>query len=301
MGTVLIGYDVETMVGQPQYPPEGWVRAQFGDSNAIARIVPQFLAAATELHRDLDVPATLFVSGRTLEENSAAVRACRQGPQIEVASHSYSHRPFKTVQEIRDGKPDFHVEGISFEEACTEIRAARQALDAAGMTGAGMTAPFSYSQGLLDKPDVRRILLETDFRYIRSWGRDENDLSPLSFDVQPFFYDDGLLEIPICHWFDVNWRFSYDGWNAGRNHNNTGFRDMLEAGLQAVAGCDRVWSTGFHDWPAMATDPELDNLRFLVGRGRELGVRFLSHEEFLSELIAGPDATVLTAGRKTAR
>jgi len=284
MGTVLIGYDVETMVRQPQYPPEGWVHARLGGSAAIARIVPQFLAAATELHRELEVPATLFVSGRTLEENRAAVQACGQNAPLEIASHSYSHRPFKTVQEIRDGKPDFHTEGISIQEARNEILAAREALAAAGMTGCGMTAPFSYSQGLLDKPHVRRLLLDAGFRYIRSWGRDQNDLSPLSFKLQPFFYDDGLLEVPICHWFDVNWRFSHDGWDADRDYNNAGFREMLEAGLQAAMGGGRVWSTGFHDWPAAATDPKLDNVRFLIDRGRELGVRFLSHEEYLSGL-----------------
>jgi len=297
METVLIAYDVETMAREPQYPGARLVRRFFGSEAAVSTIARSFLRNVIRLHTETATPATLFVSGVTVEENPDIVREVRDCELLELASHGYSHKAFKTVQEDFDGKPGFRMEGAPVEEIAFEIESGRRALERVGVAAAGLTAPYSYKGGLLDRPEVRQMLLAAGFRYVRSWGRDGNDCSPLSFEVQPFFYDDGLLEAPICSWFDVNWRGANDGWRAENGFNNQAFRQMIEDSLQEVVRRDAVWSTGFHDWSMAAADPDLSSVEHLIRRARELGVNFMLHREFLEWMAEmRPDARAEAAG-----
>ena len=45
--------------------------------------------------RQLDVPATIFLAGKWVERYPDATRSLADDPLFELASHSYSHRPFK--------------------------------------------------------------------------------------------------------------------------------------------------------------------------------------------------------------
>ena len=42
-----------------------------------------------------------------------------------------------------------------------------------------------------DRPDLLAMLDLANIRYVRSWGRDARGWQPVSFDVQPFFYEPG--------------------------------------------------------------------------------------------------------------
>ncbi|MFE6494694.1 polysaccharide deacetylase family protein [Streptomyces sp. NPDC057747] len=49
-----------------------------------------------DLLRDLEVPATVFMTGRWADEYPAQARSIGADPLFEVANHSYSHYAFKT-------------------------------------------------------------------------------------------------------------------------------------------------------------------------------------------------------------
>mgnify|MGYP000911727872 FL=1 len=45
-----------------------------------------------EVHKRLEMPATFFLVGRTLEANAAEYKALLSDPLFEVASHTWSHK-----------------------------------------------------------------------------------------------------------------------------------------------------------------------------------------------------------------
>ncbi|MBM3214689.1 hypothetical protein FJZ36_07220 [Candidatus Poribacteria bacterium] len=70
-----------------------------------------------DVHRRFGMPATFFVTGRTLETDAAEYRDLWDDPLFEVASHTYSHRmlrdhpfcgpaatPEQRIEEIVRGK-----------------------------------------------------------------------------------------------------------------------------------------------------------------------------------------------------
>lgn len=251
MATFLIGYDVEH-----QDP-------------AVTRT---FLERAVDVHTRLQAPATFFVVGRTLEANKDAFRAIAGDPLFDIQQHTYSHVLLKTVcQENEQGIRLFP--GATLEQIREEVQRTNALLaETLGVSCRGLTGPYNYYRGLMDRPDILDILWDCGIRYLRTYGRDAHDWQPVPFDVQPFWYSaqgfPGMLEMGITGWQDCILREQL-GWS-----NLDGYLAAVMPDLDQIARRDLVWSYVQHDWSSIREDPSMrltgDLLRAVQDRGVEI-------------------------------
>jgi peptidoglycan/xylan/chitin deacetylase (PgdA/CDA1 family) len=230
------------------------------------------------------MPATFFITGKTLAANPVEYRALLDDPLFEVASHTYSHKmlrdhPFcgpaapeeQKREEIFQGKAA--IESV-FERPCLGIR-----------PGCG------FDDGLKGAPDVLRFITEARFHYMSSmtWGPDYSLPALL---IQPFSYtSDGFPNL---------WELPGHGWheNLLKDHNRWGARrvtlwppEMPESIPSSFISTpaeefainrvflERAAETGlifvsliWHPWSLNAFDPEMKMLELTFAFVRELGL-----------------------------
>ncbi len=265
-------------------------------------VTSHFLRTMSRMHEEYRIPCTLFLVGKVIENNAEEIKPLVGNPLFDLQQHSYSHRPVKSyVMDFRQmpdeemqqiewlrGRPKVIVHrGMSLEEVKEEVTTTQQRMrDLLGIAqNRGMTCPFAYYQGLLDRPDVTDLLYDLGIRFVRSWGRNYYGWNPTPFDVQPFFYEahghDDMLEIPIQGWHDVLWK-SQHGWT-----NIEGYVAMLKDGLQEVLDHDYVWSFLAHDWSSVREDPEMSGIRAFIEYARQQqNVAFMTHAAFYEQALA---------------
>jgi peptidoglycan/xylan/chitin deacetylase (PgdA/CDA1 family) len=151
------------------------------------------------LHRRMNVPATMFVVGRLLEEQGREYRELWADEQLfEVASHTYSHRllkdhpvcgPAATPEQIRREV----LQGV----ACVEQTFQRKCR--------GLRPGCGFDNGLKNAPLPLSLAQEAKLDYVSSqlWGPDFTLPAPL---VQAYTYEEsgvpGLWELPGHGWHD---------------------------------------------------------------------------------------------------
>ena len=265
-------------------------------------VTSHFLHTMSQMHEQYQIPCTLFLVGKVIENNADDIRPLVDNPLFDLQQHSYSHQPFKTyVMDFRSvpdeelgqiewlmGKPKVIVHrGLTLEEIKEEVTKTQERLhDLLGIEhNQGLTCPFAYYMGLLDRPDVTDILYDLGIRFVRSWGRNYFGWQPTPFDVQPFFYEahghDDMLEIPIQGWHDVLWK-SQHGWT-----NVEGYVAMLKESLQEVLENDYTWSFLAHDWSSVREDPDMSGIRAFIEYALEQkDVTFMSHSTFYEQALA---------------
>ncbi|MDZ7618362.1 MAG: polysaccharide deacetylase family protein [Patescibacteria group bacterium] len=253
-GTLLIGYDVERIPGR--VPGEKWV----------GRPVPEdatrvFLENAVRIHREAQVPATLFVVGRNIEKHLPQLEACLASGWFEIAQHTHEHYPLKTV--VEESPENVYLQGLPFDRIEEQLARPVELLQKhLGVHCRGVTAPYCYYRGLSDRPDILEIIARLGMSYVRSYGRDCHDYFPLDWDVQPFWYArqgfPELLEIPIQGWIDAQWRREH-GWE-----NWPAYHDYLRSRIDQLAGSEWCWSLCQHDWTSILDDSRLDWTRRLL-------------------------------------
>lgn len=280
MATILVGYDTERF-------EEPEVTAHF------LRIMPQ-------LHSDLQIPCTLFLLGKVVELHAARIRPLTENPLFDLQQHGYGHRPFKTyVMDLRlmpdeefsgvewfQGRPRVLMHrGIDLSEIEDEVIKTKSLLkEQLGIDNIGITCPFAYYQGLLDRPDITDLLYSLGIRFVRSWGRNYWGWCPTPFEEQPFFYTlhghDDMLELPMQGWHDTLWKAQH-GWS-----DREGYVSMLKECLEEVQEKDYVWSFLAHDWSSIKEDSEMLALRIFFEYAQEAGAQFKTHAEYYQEILA---------------
>jgi peptidoglycan/xylan/chitin deacetylase (PgdA/CDA1 family) len=290
MARILMGYDTE----------------RFEEPS----VTSHFLRTMSGIHEEYRIPCTLFLVGKVVESNFADITPLVGNPLFDLQQHSYSHRPFKTyvldfqaipdeewtrrsTRELREleglqTKPRMIVHrGLSLDEIKQEvIRTQERLRDLLGIEESrGLTCPYAYYMGLLDRPDITDLLYELGIRFVRSWGRNHFGWLPTPFSVQPFFYEthghEDLLEIPIQGWHDGTWKFVH-GWA-----NTQGYVAMLADSLQQVVEKDYTWSFLAHDWTSIRKDPNMSGIRAFIELALEQeDVSFLSHSAFYEQALA---------------
>jgi len=96
--------------------------------------------------------------------------------------------------------------------------------------------------------------------------------------VQPFWYGPqgfaDVLELPLQGWQDCIWREEH-GWQyVGA------YVDHLRTVLDELAGTDRTWSYGSHDWSSIREDGDHTVIRRLVEMARERGIELITHRAY---------------------
>ncbi|MBI2914626.1 MAG: polysaccharide deacetylase family protein, partial [Firmicutes bacterium] len=229
-------------------------------------------------HRELEAPATFFIAGRTLEHSLDAFGRLLPHPFFDLQQHTYSHVLLKTVCMETGGKVQVY-RGGSLDQIREEVgRTNRLFRDNLGIVCRGITGPFGYYRGLSDRPDVLEVLHDEGIGFTRTYGRNEKDYQPVSFGVQPFWYEPQgfphMLEIPFQGWQDVYLRARY-GWD-----NPQDYDDHLRRDCDTVAESGGTWSYCTHDWSSTKADPELGFIRDLVQYARCSGLTLMTHKAF---------------------
>lgn len=256
-GTLLVGYDVEN-------------EAQCAD----------FLTRMTSVHEEFEAPCTVFALGCCLVSQPQAFEEAASNRLVDIAQHTWSHILLKTIVVQEDGKTEL-VKGASVDQIEDEIVRTNDALASiCGVTCVGLTGPWCYYRGLMDRLDLLQILRTNGIRYLRTYGRNERDFQPVSIDLQPFWYDlqgfPDMLECMVHGWHDVYLRARV-GWD-----NIDAFVDYMKVDLNYASENDLVFSWSSHDWSALREDPTLWVVRGVLRHARDLGMEIVSYKDYWS-------------------
>jgi hypothetical protein len=164
-----------------------------------------------------------FAVGRTLEQEDVAWLQGVAQAGHPVGNHTYDHVNVKATRpadiQFRFQRAPWLIEGKTPREVVQEnIRLTGAALKArAGIEAAGFRTPGGFHNGLADRPDIQRMLLDLGF----TWASSKYPAHPMTpagleptravFDgivkaqeqAQPFVYPSGLVEVPMSPISDI--------------------------------------------------------------------------------------------------
>jgi len=164
-----------------------------------------------------------FLVGRALEQENVdwLKELIREGHRI--GNHTYDHvyllaKEPKEIQ-YRFARSPWLIEGKTVPEVIAEnIQLAANAMkDRLGIAPAGFRAPGGFADGLSDRPDVRKILIDQGYKWVSTrypaheYGEIGKPPTPQVMasilkaqrDAQPTKYPNGLIEIPMSPISDV--------------------------------------------------------------------------------------------------
>jgi len=234
----------------------------------------EFLSRMLPIHTGLQAPCTLFALGSCVAAEPDAFRHAADSPLVDIAQHTWSHILLKTVV-IDDGEKVELVRGADLLRIAEETARTSEVIrTVCGRECQGITGPWTYYRGLMDRPDILEVLHDAGIRYLRTWGRNEKDYQPVSPDIPPFWYGvqgfPDMLECMVHGWQDVYLRNTC-GWS-----NTQAFVDHMKADLAAASAQNQVFSWSSHDWSSLREDPDLTIVRQILTCARELGMEILS-------------------------
>lgn len=272
-GTIVLGYDVETA----------------------SESTLGFLEGAQGLHNRFGVPWSIYLTGETVEKYGDRLRRYVDDPLLTIGQHTYSHMLLKSIymtpgdgKPIHDAYPNFFMKGGSLAEISKEIEETQALVhDRLGVVCRGLTGPWGYYRGLVDRPDILQVLQANGIQWVRTNARDYRDCQPTPLTQQPFFYADhgfpDILELGIQGYQDDFYWDRFDD----RRYGNT-YQDYISAMLQEVATNNWVWNVCSHDHgtPSKEVFSETKGkwLGDLIERAQALGIRFLSPERLRDEM-----------------
>jgi len=274
-GTILMGYDVES-----------------ASPNSDG-----FLAGAQILHAKHQVPWSIYLTGQTVENQTASILAVRDSPLLTICQHTYSHMLLKSIymepgdgKPVHDQSPNFFAKGGSLEEVREEITKTQEIIrNLLDVECCGMTSPWAYYRGLVNNPEILQILQDNGIKWIRSDGRDYRDCQPTPFTRQPFFYTDqgfgDILELGIQGYQDDFYWERFDDRQYGETYN-----DYLAAMIKKVAAEDLVWNVCSHDHETPTQEAFFETkgkwLEGFIRCAKDAGVRFMNPQTLYDEMQA---------------
>ena len=164
--TLVIGYDVERIPGR--VPGEKWV----------GRPVPvdtttRFLTRIVDVHRAVNVPATIFMVGANIEAHRRGIEACSHQGSLRSPTHARA-LPAED-RGGRDRQPGLS-QGLDFARIEEQIARPCELLKRhLGVECKGLTTPYTHYRGLSDRPDILEIIARYGMVYTRSYGRNSLD------------------------------------------------------------------------------------------------------------------------------
>lgn len=246
-----------------------------------------------EVHRRLQMPATFFITGKTLEGNAKEYKDLLADPLFEVASHTWSHKMLR--------ENTFCGPAASTEEKKEEIFRAKELIERLFERHCvGLRAACGFDNGLKGAVDVLKLVREAGFKYVSSllWGP---DYSMPALIREPFHYgEDGFADL---------WELPGHGWheNLLKNHNGWGPRrltlwpspmpeaipsrfvrtpsDEFEINrifLEKAVETNRPHvSLIWHPWSLYSFDPEMKMLELTFAHVRQLGLKPCTYADLL--------------------
>jgi peptidoglycan/xylan/chitin deacetylase (PgdA/CDA1 family) len=149
-----------------------------------------------------------------------------------------------------------------------------------GIDPAGFRTPGGFANGLLDRPDVRRLLLDLGFTWVSSKypTHDTGEAGKLPADrifadivraqqeAQPFSYADGLVEVPMSPISDIG-AFRNGRWSLGS------FLQAIELGVAWAIDNRAVFDFLGHPSCLYVTDPKFRTIELICNLVKNSGDR----------------------------
>jgi len=200
----MLGFDCDRPRGKFIKTEEGAYMAKT-KFNSLHRI--------SETLEELEIPRTFFICGQFLEsmammfgKEEMKKSFCINSPYVEIGDHSYSHSTVKKILTRPDKIP------ISPEEVENEFKKNTDIFKnifGLNIPNRSYRTPLGHADGLKDNEKLQEKLKKIGVKYVSSDLRDADDgLNPplLNKDNtprQPYYYKNGLLEIPSIGWQDT--------------------------------------------------------------------------------------------------
>ena len=249
-----------------------------------------------EVHKRLQMPATFFITGKTLEANTKEYKELLANPLFEVASHTWSHKLLR--DNILCGR------AVSADEKTEEIFRAKELIEGVFERACvGLRPAVGFDNALKGAVDVLQLAREAGHGYISSllWGP---DCSMPALIEEPFHYGaEGFADL---------WELPGHGWheNLLKNHNGWGPRrltlwpspmpkaipsqfiktpqDEFEVNRvfleEAIETNKPHVSLIWHPWSLSSFDPEMKMLELTFAHARSLGLRTCTYADLFRQV-----------------
>lgn len=260
---------------------------------------PKCLAAVrkiVEVHKRFKMPATFFITGKTLEANSTEYKSLLDNPLFEVASHTWSHKMLR--------ENPFCGPAVSLEQKRIEIFDGKALVEKVfGRPCIGLRPGCGFEKALHGADDVLQLIKEAGYKYVSSllWG---NDYSLPAMLNQPFNYqEDGYPEL---------WEIPAHGWheNLLKNNNKMGPAritlwppempeaiplhyvttpkeefDVHRIFIDKAAADKKIFvSLIWHPWSLDAFDPEMKMLELVFSHVQKMGLNTCRYADLYKSL-----------------
>ena len=225
-----------------------------------------------------------FAVGRVLEQENVdwLIELIREGHPI--GNHTYDHVNVKATRpedvQFRFRRSPWLIEGKSSAQVIAEnIRLATRAMTSRlGIAPDGFRTPGGFNDGLVDRPDVRKMLLDQGFTWVSSKYPAHptgNVGEPPAKDVfegivkaqaaaQPFVYPDGLVEVPMSPISDVT-AFRATKWSLDA------FLEAVRLGVSWAIENRAVFDFLAHPSCLVVADPQFRAIELIADLTRQAG------------------------------
>jgi peptidoglycan/xylan/chitin deacetylase (PgdA/CDA1 family) len=210
-----------------------------------------------------------FVVGKAFEQENVDWMKEVVANGHPVGNHTYDHVNVWTKKakdcQFRFRRCPWLVEGMTASEVIMEnIRLTKQAMEhRIGASPVGFRTPGGSGAGLIGRPDVQQIMLDSGFSWVSSMAKsvpvkpkeptqeDFERVAQAQSESQPFVYPSGLIEIPMSPLGDVaSFRREKDKWKLDD------FLKMIEASVTWVIQHGAVFDLLTHPSIMYVEDPE---------------------------------------------
>jgi len=271
---VAIGYDVD-MPGDLDYlyvKELGWRGGCHGHLN---EDVVSYIKMLVQVAEGYGARVQFFLQGNTLEDSAELwVEIAERGHAID--QHTYSHISL----------PETPLERIESEVARTK----RLIEDKLKTVNIGLRGPGGYKEGLRGRSDIQKVLIKAGIKFVSTqysyWDNPLSDDKMIETiaDVQPYYYETGLLEIPFCGYQD---RTFFDRDCGLRRGTLEEWIQYLKRAVDFVYEHGLAYSLVVHPSTGFKHDPEGKSLRELLSycRQRE-GILICTYRELYQWIAA---------------
>ena len=205
-----------------QYPQRDQLEWNYEKGN-LDEATKRYAVEAAKIVNDFGGVIHFFCVGRVLEQPNVDWLKQLAADGHPIGNHTYDHVFVKATKpeetQFRFQLAPWLIAGLSAREVIERnIRMTTTALTTrAGITVNGFRTPGGFHNGLTDRPDVQRLLLDQGFTWVSSkypthpsgkMGEAPSDdvlaaIVKAQADAQPFAYPSGLVEVPMSPISDV--------------------------------------------------------------------------------------------------
>jgi peptidoglycan/xylan/chitin deacetylase (PgdA/CDA1 family) len=268
-----------------QYPTRDQTEWNFEKGN-LDLATKQYSVEAGHLVKKLGGVIHYFCVGRVLEQPDVEWLKQLSAEGHAIGNHTYDHVHVKATKpedlQFRFRRAPWLIEGKTPREVIEQnIRLTTTALrERAGIAANGFRTPGGFSNGLEDRPDLQKLLLDLGFTWVSGkypshlYGKvgetpTEQVLDSIlkaQADAQPFAYPSGLIEIPMSPISDVG-AFRSTRWSLDA------FLMAIRRAVEWAIEHHAVFDFLAHPSCLVVEDPEFRTIRMICELVRAAGDR----------------------------